>query len=80
MKNKPYIKTVDENGKCDDKFPILHSFANREKRRHKEPPLFGNGKNIPLTVTKTAKYLRHIQMVFNEKQERIVRIPHYILK
>ena len=76
--NIPYVKIYDENGIL--KNPIvgsfLNPFKNRSQRREvkQKNRFFGNGKNLPLTVTKTVKYLRRIQIVGTKK------IEHYTLQ
>lgn len=46
--------------------PYLHISENRKQRRKKEPPFIANGKNYPLTVSGTTRYVRYIQRIGNK--------------
>lgn len=70
MKNKPYVNTtglpLSEN--------YIHGFQNRKQRReYKQKNVFiGNGKQYPLTIVGSHKYLRKVQVVDGK------RILHYL--
>ena len=63
--NKPYVKEYDENGKLINpiKGSYVSEFANRAARRNKPNRFRGNQKGISLTVVKTDKYKRTIQLI-----------------
>ena len=75
--NVPYKKNYDENGVLIN--PIVEKlenfFPNRSERRKvkQKARFFGNGKNVSLTVTKTSRYLRRIQLIGSK------RVEHYVL-
>ncbi len=52
----------------DNEFPYVSQFPNRAQRRKllQKNVFIGNGKSLPLTVTKTDKYLRKIQVIHLE--------------
>lgn len=86
-KNTPYVKQFDKNGTLLNpiKTKLLHDLPNRRQRREslQKHRFFGNGKNIPLTVLNTGKYLRMIQtiVVRDKKTKEFVqtkRIEHYV--
>lgn len=88
--NIPYAKKYDETGVITN--PIKHfypqEFDNRRERRSEitKIPFFGNGKNHPLTVYKTCKYLRMRQTIHcrDKKTKQLTGeirvIEHYVLK
>lgn len=94
--NTPYVKQYDENGLVTN--PIVGGYknadnSNRSSRRQRDARFFGNGKQYPLSVSRTVKYLRSIQIVpakrgwqLNKKtgeaeyvELRSKKIEHYIL-
>lgn len=76
--NTPY--TVASGIEITGSKPYLNTGLNRQQRRMKTPRFKGNGKNYPLTVTGTLKYLRFIQYVFDKAGNTIKTIHHYIAK
>ena len=90
VKNTPYIKQYDTNGSLlnpigDGYFSAFPS--RRERRAHKnKPPLYGCGRNVPITYTPAGVYKRVRQVVKDAKgniwlnkdgQRRV--IEHYML-
>lgn len=79
MINKPYVKQYSETGEVSN--PIIGSysqpFKNREQRRFilQKQPFMGNGKQTPITISGTVKYLRSVQIIPSTKK----RINHYTL-
>ena len=77
--NTPYVKQYDENGKVKNDFKEYKSeHPNRSERREKPKRFMGCGKNYPLTVLQTGKYLRRIQEIIC-KDGSVKRIEHYTL-
>lgn len=62
--------------------PFVTQGDNRRERRRTEPPFIGNGKQHPLTVSGTVKYLRKIQIVpIKMKNGKVLggnKILHYL--
>lgn len=81
--NEPYVKTYDKNGTLTNPIVGIYEtkFANRRARHEqfKVKPLYGCGKNFPLTVTPTAKFLRRKQFILM-KDGSIKIIIHYDLR
>jgi hypothetical protein len=79
--NIPYKKQYDQNGTLLN--PIiaayLHPFPNRRKRNEEQPRFYGESKNHHLTIVKTAKFLRHKQIV-KLKDGSTKTIHHYLLQ
>lgn len=65
MQNIPYVKTFDEDGKLENPIDGFYSsaFLNRKTRRQKQPRFRGNNKGASLTVVKTQKYKRVMQLI-----------------
>ena len=65
--NKPYVKAYDKDGVCTNPITdsLIAEFPNRFQRRAylNQPRFHGNGKNYPLTVLPTGKYVRYRQFV-----------------
>jgi len=63
--NIPYKKTFDKNGKLENPIDGFYSpaFPNRKARRQKTPRFRGNNKGVSLTVVKTQKYKRVMQLI-----------------
>lgn len=83
--NIPYVKQYDKNGNVANpikKTGYINEFPNRRQRRadKNQPPFVGNGHQYPLDVHGTAKYLRHIQVEWDQKEGRIKRIKHYLIQ
>ena len=93
--NVPYVKKFNENGELTNPISGVYKseFQNRSERRKKPTRFRGNKKGISLTVVKTEKYKRVIQIIqVIEKGRRgkpiqqtvennhikIKRINHYI--
>lgn len=78
--NIPYIKEY-KDGKLIN--PITSIYAsvlpNRKARREamRTPRFFGNGKNYSLTVTRTNKYKRFVQLIL-QKDGSTKTILHYL--
>jgi len=75
--NIPYKKTFDKDGKLENPIDGFYSpaFPNRKTRRYKAPRFRGNNKGVSLTVVKTQKYKRVmqlIQMIELDKKKRQV--------
>ncbi len=79
--NTPYVKQYDDNGNVTNPITekIETQFANRKSRREilQGKPLHGCGKNTPLTVLKTAKFLRRRQVI-TQKDGSLKTIEHYL--
>lgn len=79
MKNTPYVKKFGADGKVIN--PIIgfykNDFPNRKERRKRTPRFIGNGKNLPLTVYREHKYLRHIQYEI-DADGNAKKILHYL--
>ena len=79
--NTPYTKQYNEQGILIN--PIqesyLHQFPNRRKRKEEQPRFYGESKNHHLTIVKTAKFLRHKQIV-KLKDGSTKTIHHYLLQ
>lgn len=60
-------------------YPHVSVFPNRKQRRlgKQKNRFYGEGRNLPLTVTKTEKYLRSKQVI-RLKEGREKTILHYI--
>ena len=73
MQNIPYVKTFDKDGKLENPIGGFYSpaFPNRKTRRQKYPRFRGNNKGISLTVVKTQKYKRVMQLIQQVSKERI---------
>ena len=73
MQNIPYVKTFDKDGKLENPIDGFYSpaFPNRKTRRQKSPRFRGNNKGVSLTVVKTQKYKRVMQLIQQVSQERI---------
>lgn len=71
--NTPYKKTFDKDGKLENPIDGFYSpaFPNRKTRRQKSPRFRGNNKGVSLTVVKTQKYKRVMQLIQQVSQERI---------
>lgn len=71
--NIPYKKTFDKDGKLENPIDGFCSpaFPNRKTRRQKTPRFRGNNKGVSLTVVKTQKYKRVMQLIQQVSQERI---------
>ncbi len=87
MKNTPYVKQFDENGKVTNpiKGSYLHEFENREERRAKlqKDRFHGESKNHHLTVAKSSKYKRVRQVINCEDKHGVTTgerrvIEHYV--
>jgi len=88
--NKPYVKFFNKEGILENTISGIYSseFPNRTARRSKPKRFRGNNKGVSLTVVKTSKYKRVmqlIQMVGNLRNQtvenkHIVRkvINHYV--
>lgn len=74
-----YVKQYNDKGECTN--PIIGFYANPAigKPKLKKQRFFGNGKNTPLTVLSTGKYLRSRQRI-ECKDGTVKFIEHYILK
>ncbi len=66
--NTPYVKKFDKNGNLVN--PIVGSYnslenypQNRAQRRKKDTRFRGNTKGVSLTIVKTEKYKRVIQII-----------------
>lgn len=74
--NTPYVKEYDKNGvlKNPIKSAYWSNFENRQQRRKKlqKQRFHGNGKNTPLTVVQTARFLRYRQIIEGKE------IEHYL--
>lgn len=83
MKNEPYIKQYDENGKIANPIEgiIIPKFPNRRERRQhlNETRFMGNTKGVCLTVVKIGKYLR-IRQPEIDKSGKPKLIDHYLLQ
>jgi len=77
-KNIPYVK-VYKDGELTNpiKDRYISVLPNRKARRETEGRFFGNGKSIPLTVTKVSKF-RRVRQRIRLKNGRIKTILHYI--
>ena len=70
MKNVPYVKQFDKEGLITNPItkhtPYLHEYKNsREQKLDTHPKRFqGNGKNYPLVVLGTFKFLKCLQVVY----------------
>ena len=73
MQNIPYKKTFNKDGKLENPIDGFYSpaFPNRKTRRQKAPRFRGNNKGVSLTVVKTQKYKRVMQLIQQVSQERI---------
>lgn len=62
-------------------FPYVSQLPNRKQRRlpKQKNRFYGEGKNVPLTVTKTDKYLRSKQEISLKDGSKKI-ILHYIKK
>ena len=83
--NTPYVKTFDKDGKLENPSIGFYSpaFLNRKTRRQKVPRFRGNNKGVSLTVVKTQKYKRVMQLIQQVSQDRIhpvesKTICHYV--
>lgn len=85
--NEPYVKQYDKEGLLIN--PILDgsnyasTSPNRRRRREDikgKTRFIGNGKNFPLVVGESYKYEKVVQVVYNQKQEKDIRIEHYLLR
>ena len=80
--NIPYVKMYNKSGECTNPIDGIYSTgaSDRQSRRSllQKTRFFGNGKNTPLTVTPTVKYLRVRQRIIN-KDGSIKTIEHYVL-
>ena len=76
--NIPYIK-IYKDGEVIN--PIKDSYIsvlpNRKARRETEGRFFGNGKSIPLTVTKVSKH-RRVRQRIKLKDGGVRTILHYV--
>jgi hypothetical protein len=79
--NSPYIKQYNENGEVVNHIneAYITNFPNRRERNKKEPRFYGESKNHHLTIVKTAKFLRHKQIV-KLKDGSTKTIHHYLLQ
>jgi hypothetical protein len=80
MTNTPYVKQYNEDGTLIPlKQSYLNDFPNRRQRKSevKKKRFFGNGKNRPLTVLPTGKFLRFRQAE-KDKNGNVKFIEHYI--
>lgn len=80
-----YTKVYNEQGELTNPItknnPFISGASQRTQKRSymKSERFKGNGKNHPLTVVKTLKYLRHVQVI-NQKDGTVKRLHHYILQ
>jgi len=65
MQNIPHVKTFDKDSKLENPIDGFYSpaFPNRKTRRQKPPRFRGNNKGVSLTVVKTQKYKRVMQLI-----------------
>lgn len=72
MQNIPYVKTFDKDGKLENPIYGFYSpaFPNRKARRQKAPRFRGNNKGVSLTVVKTQKYKRVVQLIQTVERDR----------
>ena len=65
MQNIPYVKAFDKDGKLENPIDGFYSpaFPNRKTRRQKSPRFCGNNNGVSLTVVKTQKYERVMQLI-----------------
>lgn len=79
--NKPYVKQYDANGNVSN--PIKGSYLNKhpnrkERRKHlNHPPFIGNSKGTPMTIFKTLRYMRVVQVI-TDKEGKVKRVKHYL--
>lgn len=73
MQNIPYKKTFNKDGKLENPIDGFCSpaFPNSKARRQKSPRFRGNNKGVSLTVVKTQKYKRVMQLIQQVSRERI---------
>lgn len=81
--NTPYVKKFNELGQCTNPIKEVYTTgaSDRKSRRSflSKVRFFGNGKNIPLTVLYTSKYLR-VRQYEKDKDGNKKIIEHYILQ
>lgn len=83
--NTPYVKEYNSDGVVTNpiqgsyvtEFPQMNRKARRDGKQKKR--FRGNGKNYPLSVLSSSKYVRLIQWAWNRNLERWNRIEHYQL-
>lgn len=87
--NIPYVKKFNENGELINPITSVYAseFPNRFERRRKPTRFKGNKKGISLTIVKTEKYKRVIQLIqiiekneYNKPKPQTVENNHVTIK
>lgn len=82
-RNKPYVKKYDKEGVLLNPIKGIYRnpFPSRRQRNieKKQSRFMNNSKSYPLSVYKTSKYSKHIQLERN-KDGGLIRIEHYQLQ
>lgn len=79
--NIPYVKKFNKNGELTNPISGVYKleFQNRSERRRKPTRFRGNKKGVSLTIVKTEKYKRVIQLIqIIEKDKKGRPIPQTV--